>query len=126
MTSSPRWSSPLIVVPVSILIWVAILTYILRHFFGAGVDSGWLIAGVMLTFVALGGLVIVREFKEAIPVPSQHVDKFPVPRRDRLAAVKRKRTVRITVAKSLADEDRRRSRLGLSLVQPLANRRRQG
>ncbi len=55
------------------LAWILILSLALRCMLGAGVSAGWLIVGIMFSAVALGVVILIKEFTEAITL-SEHFD----------------------------------------------------
>lgn len=69
MTSAPRSISPLIMLSMAVLLWIALLYAGLRFILGTQVCSAWLIVGVMVTAAAMGFLLLVKEFVEAVMVP---------------------------------------------------------
>lgn len=52
--------------PASLLVWIVLLSLNLRAMLGAGMSSGWIIAGIMFTFSAIFIIWMVSEIVSAV------------------------------------------------------------
>lgn len=125
MTTSPRSCRILATLSIAGLAWIVNLSLALRQFFDADLSGGWLIAGTMLSAVAIGILVMIKQFTEAIVEP-YCFDRFQrVAHSGRNASQPRPDSRHD--GRNLFDQSfalPRRNALGLGPQQSLANRRR--
>ncbi len=94
---------------------------VLRYLFGAELSGGWLIVGMILTVAALGLVVMIKEFKDAILVSGVTEMHHPE-RRSPHPATTVNRDERGHLDQFYAEP--RRSALGLNCKHAHMNRRR--
>jgi hypothetical protein len=66
MSNSPRRNRSWTVILASLLTWIALLSFALSYFYGAGFSSGWLIAGTMVSIAAFCGLLVLKEVLDSL------------------------------------------------------------